>query len=180
MKKLFFVVTIISLAFAACVEYAPEGFNQPLSIAATVQPKKAPVLQIGTVTATTTTATVPVTVKQFANVVGSRMKIKYDPTIVRVNGNPVIKVPGAMVAMNTRVSGEIVISWLLWPGKTANIPDGQIMAELPFKRVKVGTSQVYFLDDQGGNACSTRYAPNDLADDTPFSTYYLPGSVTFE
>ncbi len=142
---------------------------------ATLIADNAPVSTIGTVTASGTTAKVPITAINFINIRSCNLKLLYNSSIVSVTG--VTNGPAMAGTLSTDLSipGVISLGWFTYPGLT--IPDNSVMFNISFSRVAFGTSSLTWSDN--GSTCMWRNGDMTILNDVPTSTYYINGSVTF-
>ena len=138
----------------------------------------APISTIGTVTTTAITATVPITAINFTDVQSGSLYINYDATIATVTlASQVQEGPllGGLWDVNVSNSGLIIISWSTYPALT--LPGTVTVANIVFTKVFDGTSALTFFNS--GTDCAWWDGNYNLMSDSPFSSYFINGSLTF-
>ena len=164
MKK---IITVYVLAFIlACTGHHVYSQNSPIST-------------LGTVSTSATTASAPITVNDFNNIVALDLKVQYNPAIANATSVSVNPLLGGTIHTNLQTPGVIRFGWFTSPGVT--VPDGTPIFTLNFTRVAVGSTNLEFLEDENGNACQY-YGGGGAGplNDSPMSTYYIDGSLTFQ
>ena len=137
--------------------------------------QNAPISTISVVNSYTNTATVPVTAINFTNIGSFSLEIEYDQTIalpVSVTVGPLL---GGSVSVNLTNPGSILVSWYTYPGLT--LSGSPVILSLNFSRVVFGTSALTWLDN--GPSCAWYDVNFNLLNDVPTTTYYIPGTLTF-
>jgi hypothetical protein len=137
--------------------------------------QNAPISTIGTISSQGITATVPITANNFTNIGSYALEVTYDPTIVSVSSVTSGPLVGGNLSVNTITSGIIYLSWYITPGLT--VTGNPVVVNIVFAKIMDGTSALTFIDN--GLSCEWWDGNASPLNDSPTSTYYLPGSVTF-
>jgi PKD repeat protein len=157
MKKLFIVYWILFIVLSQ-----------------TTYSQNAPVTTAGIVVGSGTTAVVPITVKNFINISSFSWQLNYNPAIATatlVTKSPLL---GGSYDAYIASPGIISIGWYILTSDT--VPDNTVIFNITFTKVANGTTALTWYDD--GYSCY--YAgPSGLLNDTPTSTYYINGSLSF-
>ncbi|HNY03704.1 MAG TPA: cohesin domain-containing protein, partial [Bacteroidales bacterium] len=135
----------------------------------------APVATIGTVSSYDITATVPITAAGFTNVGSYSLRVTYDPSIVTVASVTQGPLLSGSIDVNTSISGQITLSWYSDEGLT--LSGTPVVANIVFNKVKSGVSTLAFSDN--GVSCSWYDGYGTQYNDSPFASFYFPGSITF-
>ncbi|MGI2336904.1 MAG: hypothetical protein ACRKGH_09755, partial [Dehalogenimonas sp.] len=161
MKKTTFILFILLVAAA------PRIFAQ-----------NAPISTIGNIASTGTSVILPITVINFNDIGSAYLTLHYDPTIMTATevatGPPLF---GTGLNYNISTPGLIIISWYTSPG--ISIPDNSVAFNLHFTKVSGGVSPVTW-DDTDDYSNIYFDGLSDFLNDSPFSDFYFPGSVTFQ
>jgi len=144
--------------------------------------QNAPMATIGSVETYESTVSVPITVTEFSNIGACDLLFNYDPTIAIATSVTLGPGIGAYVFLpNIQTPGIISFSWLFFqygvPGQT--LPDNSVFLNITFERVGYGYSVIEF-DNSLPNNCLWTDDNYDELNDTPHSTYYIDGSLSFE
>jgi hypothetical protein len=148
----------------------------------TLSAQNAPILNIGAVETYNDTEIVPITVTEFSNIGGCDLLFNYDPTVATAAS--VSLGPGVgqfFYVTDIETPGVISLSWLFFqygiPGLT--LADSSVFLNIAFERVGYGFSTIEF-DNSLPDNCLFTDGNFDELNDTPHSTYYMDGSITFE
>jgi hypothetical protein len=144
-----------------------------------------PISTLGTITTTASTAVVPITANNFNNIKNCTLTIRYDPSIV----TPTSVTKGSVLngTLNSNVSttgvintpGVIKLGWLAPTGTVKSLSNGSVLFNITFDKVEFGTSSLIFDETQDSYDCQFYNASYKALNDIPASTYYIPGSITF-
>ena len=138
--------------------------------------QNAPISTIGVVTSYSNAATVPVTATNITNIGSFSFEIVYDQTLVipvSVMAGPLL---GGNMSVNLMNPGSILISWYTYPGIT--LSGSPVILNINFTKLAIGTSILNWLDN--GYSCAWYDGNYNVLNDVPTSTYYLPGSLSFD
>jgi hypothetical protein len=142
--------------------------------------QNAPVTTIDNINTPGNTAVVPVTVQNFNSISACNLKIQYDNTVALLTnvtlGSGVS--PSGGMNFNNTVPGEVLIGWYGSPNVT--LPSGGVLFYLHFNKVATGISNIVFIDENQSTTCIYYDQFYNMLNDTPQSTYYIDGSVTFD
>ncbi len=138
--------------------------------------QNAPVSTVANMVTTAATASLPVTVTNFTNIVGCNMKLHYDPAVMTVTAVTTGSVlAGTYLNYNVTTPGVFNFGWYTYPGMS--VPDNSIVFYIQCTKVTSGVSPVTWDTDDGSNLF---YDGNYFVlNDSPQSDYYIPGSVQF-
>lgn len=137
--------------------------------------QNAPISTISVVNSYSNAATVPVTATNITNIGSFSLEILYDQTIVlpvSVTTGPLL---GGSLSVNLTNQGLILLSWYTYPGIT--LSGNPVILNINFTKVASGTSALTWLDN--GYSCAWYNGNGTVLNDVPTSTYYLPGSLSF-
>ena len=142
----------------------------------TLPGQNAPITTAGTVTSTTTTATVQVTDQNFTSIGSFGLQLQYDPAIAQATG--VTLGPGITGGINTNLTnpGVIIVGWYTYPALT--LPGTPVILNITFSKVADGTTALSWYNV--GNSCNYSDQFYNTLNDLPTSTYYINGSLTFQ
>ena len=143
--------------------------------------QNAPIITIGNVDAYGTTAIVPITVTGFTEIGACSLLINYDPAVATATS--VLLGPGIgyyTFFSNIFTPGEISVSWVFFlPGvQGLTLPDNSVFLNITLDRTAYGYSNLEF-DLNHPLYCEFYDWESAELNDTPNSTYYIDGSVTF-
>lgn len=142
--------------------------------------QNAPITSIDHVSSTANSTVVAVRVQNFPVVGGCNMKIGFDNSIAVLTNVTVGSgvVPSGTLNYNITVPGEVYFQW--YTGSPPTLADGTTIFNLHFTKVANGTTDLVFIDDNNSYSCIyydfPAYQP---LNDSPNSTYYVEGSLTF-
>lgn len=137
--------------------------------------QNAPIATIGSTSSYTSTASISVTAVDVNDIGSFSLKILYDPAIVQVAA--VVQGPllGGNMSVNLNNPGVIFVSWYTTAGVT--LSGTPVIFTVDFNKVAPGTSALTWLDE--GISCSWYNSLATSLTDTPFSNFYIAGSVAF-
>jgi hypothetical protein len=147
-----------------------------------ISAQNAPIVTLGAVSTTATTAIVPITAVDFNNIRACDLRILYDPTIAQPTSFSIAPEIGGNINVNFTIPGVIIIGWY----QSVNItrPNGSTIFNISFNKVSSGTTNLSFDSSRDDYDCQFYF--NDPIDgrtkplnDSPESSYYIPGSLTF-
>ncbi|MBL7905357.1 MAG: hypothetical protein JNL22_10085, partial [Bacteroidales bacterium] len=149
-----------------------------VAIAPRLVGQNAPIATAGNVITTGSTVILPITVTSFTNIGSCDMKLFFDPaiaTVTSVTATPGISGENTGFSYNITVPGAVNFGWFATPGRS--IPDNSVVFSIHFTKIANGFSPVTWstVDYE----CDYFGVSNTL-NDSPFSTYYIPGSITFQ
>lgn len=140
--------------------------------------QNAPITQAGSAITTGNTVTIPITISSSpaANIASCNLRILYDASVA--SAVQVTKGPGVPGNYNYNVStaGVITIGW--YHSNNFSVSASTVFFTITFNKVTSGTANLTFFDN--GNTCKYSDINSVVLNDVPASTYYLPGSVTFQ
>ncbi len=147
-------------------------------IAFATKAQNSPVLTLGKVSTASSAVTLPVTAAGFSNIASGDMKIVYDPEVTTPKKVTLGPDMTGTFAYNFADTGIIRIGWFTYPPVT--LTDNSVIFTIEFAKVTNGTSMVNFDDGIISPVdCQFHDGSHKTLNDEPFSSYYLPGSVTF-
>jgi PKD repeat protein len=135
----------------------------------------APVSTIGNVATSGTTITVPITAINFTNIASGNLEIHYNASITTVTGVTTGPLLGGGLTVDLSIPGIISLGWYTFPGKT--LVDGSVLFNIACSKVIAGISALTWNDVT--NTCFWYNGNYNELNDSPTSTYYINGSVTF-
>ena len=140
--------------------------------------QNAPITQAGSAITTGNTVTIPITISSSpaANIASCNLRILYNASVA--SAVQVTKGPGVPGNYNYNVStaGVITIGW--YHSNNFSVSASTVFFTITFNKVTSGTANLTFFDN--GNTCKYSDINSVVLNDVPASTYYLPGSVTFQ
>ncbi|NCA84757.1 MAG: T9SS type A sorting domain-containing protein [Clostridia bacterium] len=141
----------------------------------TTSAQDAPICTIGNEITTGSTITVPVTAKNFTNLLSTQQQFIFNQTIA---GNPVVTKGPTLVGSLGYVlnqPGQITVGWFTWPAAT--LADDAVVFYLTFTKVNDGPSPVTW---DPSYYSYWEYDDYSFLNQTPFSDFYIDGSLTFQ
>jgi hypothetical protein len=136
-----------------------------------------PVLTLEHVSTTATKAIVTITAAGFENICAADLKLLYNPEIAvprLVTASPAL---GGTISTNLSGPGVIRFGWFTFPGLT--LSDGSVIFSIEFEKVSTGKTMISFDGSVSDKDCQLYNGLFQTLNDIPFSTYYIPGSLTF-
>lgn len=136
-----------------------------------------PITYAGKEIATSANVSVPVRVDNFSDVGAISLKIQFDPAIISFQSVSDNAFPG----IQSGIVGNIIhIAWATDGISAAPIlANGSLLLNLNFTVILSGTSQLNWIDDDGGTGCEYMRFSNLLPfNDVPTGTYYINGWVS--
>jgi hypothetical protein len=151
-----------------------------ISISLGLSAQNAPITTLGTISSTALSASVPVTAVGFTNISSCALKIVYDPLIATPTNVSTGVGLGGVLDYNIATPGVIIIGW--YSSSVVTLSSGSTIFNISFTKVTNGTTNLNFVDDSNGRACKYTTVVNSISqtlNDSPLSTYYVPGALTF-
>ena len=136
--------------------------------------QNAPVTIVGSVLFSEATTTVPIKASNFTNIGSCNLEMIYDPAITIATNVTMGPQLGGYLNYNLTVPGQIMLGWYTFPGVT--IPDNTVIFNISFQKVNTGTTTLSCYDD--GYSCIYYDGNWNPLNDSPFSNFYVNGSVT--
>jgi hypothetical protein len=143
--------------------------------------QNAPITTIGAVETYGTTTVVPITVTGFTNIGGCDLLLHYDPAVATATSVSLGPGVGAYYFIgNVLTPGQISVSWLFFSSgaQGLTLPDNSVFLNITFDRTNYGYSAIEF-DISHPLYCEFYDWEYEQLNDTPNSTYYIDGSITF-
>jgi len=138
--------------------------------------QNAPISTAGTVVSTVTSVVVPVTVTNFSNIIAFNLRLLYDHTVLSVTSVTAGPLLSGTLSFDASKPDTITLGWFAYPA--VSLPDNAVLFNINCTEVTGGcVSEINWSDD--GNSCIWYNVTGAILNDTPTSTYYLNGSVTF-
>jgi len=150
-----------------------------MGITMNISAQNAPVVTLGTINTTASAVNVPIKAVNFTNISSCDLKILYNPavatpvTLTMGTGMDI----GGTLNVNMSIPGEIRLGWFAYPSVTLN--SGSTIFNVTFDKVSFGSSNLIFDDDNSGYGCSFYNSSLQNLNDIPASTFYIPGSISF-
>jgi hypothetical protein len=144
--------------------------------------QNAPISTIGTIYSAGTTAVVPITMNNFTNIYSINLKVVYSPgvatmTNVTLGSGISGQLSFNILKLNPNDPDTMTLGW--FASSPTTLPAGTTVFNMHFNKVANGTANIFFVDDNNSFSCRFRDGNFTALNDTPTSTYYLPGSLTF-
>jgi hypothetical protein len=144
-----------------------------------VSARNGPVVKLGTVKTTASTATVPITVDDFTNIKSFDLKIKYEASVA----TPITITKGAelkgALSFNLNVPGVIKLIWNAPTASVCSLNSGDTLFNITFNSLESGTSVLFFDESANLNDCQFYDSDYTGLNDVPGENYFIPGSLTF-
>ncbi|KAF0199241.1 MAG: hypothetical protein FD170_3928 [Bacteroidetes bacterium] len=144
--------------------------------------QNAPITTAGSVVSTGSTVVLPITVTNFNNITSCNLEFFYDPAIIQITsvtpGSLLSPSEGAIWGLdyNNSTPGVLYLQWYIFPN--ISVPNNYAIFNITVSKVSAGTSAITWSSDEiRCNYYDQNYAP---LNDSPLSSYYFPGSVTFQ
>jgi hypothetical protein len=141
--------------------------------------QNAPISMVGNVVSTGSSVILPITASNFVNIGSCNLELNYDPSIATVTSvTTSTLLAGGFSGLDFYIpaAGTIRFGWYKVPGVT--VPDNSVVFNIAFSKVANGISPITWSSDD--NACIFADGNYNNLNDTPQSTYYIPGSVQFQ
>jgi len=138
--------------------------------------QNAPITTVGTIVSTATTATIPVTAINFTNIGSFNLKLIYNHAVVTVTSVTAGPLLGGFLTTDLTHTDTISLGWFTYPGDTLSA--NSVIFNIAVTQVTGGCmSAITWYDN--GYSCVWYNGNFALLNDTPTSTYYINGSITF-
>jgi hypothetical protein len=139
--------------------------------------QNSPVLTLEHVSTTASTANIKITVTGWDDICAGDLKLLYNPAIAVAKWVTVSPGLGGTMSTNLSDPGIIRIGWFTFPGIT--LSDGSVIFHIEFEKVSPGTTIISFDNSVTDMDCQFYNGSFQTLNDAPFSTYFIPGSLTF-
>ncbi|WP_372947736.1 cohesin domain-containing protein [Mariniphaga sp.] len=140
-----------------------------------------PITNLGKISTLEPEVVVPVTVANSVSISSCALKIVYDPAVALPKKVTTGAGIGGVVNFNLATPGEIRIGWYASSGNVT-LNSGAVIFNIAFSKVNGGKTDLGFDDEENGKACKFTTVVDGISqtlDDSPFSSYYVPGELTF-
>ncbi len=142
--------------------------------------QNAPVTTAGTVVTTGSSVVLPIKATNFTNIGSCNLEFNYDPAIVQISS----VTAGALLTggfygldYSSPAPGVLYLQWYAFPSIT--VPDNYTIFNINISKVSGGSSPITWTSEEGIR-CNYYDQNYNSLNDSPFSSYYFPGSVTFQ
>ena len=143
--------------------------------------QNAPISTIGNIETFGTTAVVPITVTGFTGIGSCEYIINFNPAEVSITSVTLGPGVSSYYFLEDEIAaGVYKVVWLFFqPGvQGLDLADNSVFMNINVQKVSAGYSNITFNNSSPGNCLFTDWNFNIL-NDTPKSTYYIDGSITF-
>ena len=147
------------------------------SITTVTRAQNSPVLTLEHVSTTASKAIITITAAGFENICAGDLKLLYNPEVAVPKLVTVSSALGGTISTNLSGPGIIRFGWFTFPGVT--LSDGSVIFSIEFEKVNTGKTIISFDGSINDKDCQFYNGLFQTLVDAPFSTYYIPGSLTF-
>jgi hypothetical protein len=137
--------------------------------------QNAPISTAETLVSVESTAVISITAINFNNISSCNLELHYDSTIARATAVTTGPLVGDNLSYNVSVHGTIVLGWYVYPALT--LGGDPVLFNIEFTKVDTGKTAITWYDN--GYSCIYYNGNDDPLNDSPTSTYYINGALTF-
>ncbi len=137
--------------------------------------QNAPVTRAGTWVTAGPIITLPVTASGFNDISSCNLTLHYDPAVATATAVTAGPLMGGTLSADLSEQGTIALGWYTYPALT--LAGEPVLFNITFERTGTGVSPVTWFDD--GYSCVYYDSAQQVLNDLPAETYYLPGSIEF-